>query len=189
MSSQDQEEPIVSEPQKLSNHMWITDHGLEMAFRVLGNSIYMPDKDCLIKYSNESDRDEVDMREVPVPPPEIPDILPTWCGHFYNPFSKKNYLGELSPTALTRCIEHYEKAMQLVKTQFPLGDWIKELGRSLHYMQDATCPFHAANDYYRIWDADHSEFENFATKKRDMNIADFNEIFLMAHNSTVSEIL
>ena len=46
--------------------------------------------------------------------------------------------------------------------------WAKKLGDALHYFEDATCPFHAANDPSFIsGDFDHSRFEKEAERRHD----------------------
>lgn len=67
-------------------------------------------------------------------------ILYDW--HFYGP-DGKNYLGG-SVTAYTKCIEHYNDAVELYEDG-AVSDAMETLGRALHYLQDVNEPHHAMN--------------------------------------------
>lgn len=78
--------------------------------------------------------------------------------HFYNPATRKNFRGERT-TALTKFIEHYEKAKS--------GADIEELGRSIHFLEDLNTPVHIF--YEDLFDSvyrlnQHIEFEKVCDK-------------------------
>lgn len=102
----------------------------------------------------------------------LPDMLETdaltFSGHFYDPDTGKNWTRTTWPTAKTRASSHYDRAKTaLNKDTTPempdlLGenfeDALKQLGMSLHYVQDVCEPHHAANKTAGI--STHTEFEN-----------------------------
>lgn len=65
-------------------------------------------------------------------------------GHFYDPDTGKNFLGGTSPTAKTWAEFHYNKAVANQKNG-KHADALDELGRALHFVQDASEPHHASN--------------------------------------------
>lgn len=67
-----------------------------------------------------------------------------FVGHFYDPGTGKNYLGGTSPTAKTWAESHYNKAVANQKNG-KHADALDELGRALHFVQDASEPHHASN--------------------------------------------
>lgn len=99
-------------------------------------------------------------------------------GHFYHAEKKTNYMGSKNNTALTNTISHYDKAVAAAKS----GDMTtayEEIGRALHYLQDAGEPHHAANitaaQYYNV----HGAFEEYA----DSNITKYvDELFGTAYS-------
>lgn len=59
-----------------------------------------------------------------------------YAGHFYNP-----HYDHFPDNALTRMAEHFDRAINYARRKHK-KDAIKELGRSLHYLQDLCCPVH-----------------------------------------------
>lgn len=90
----------------------------------------------------------------------------TFKGHFYNPKTGKNWMGGKDDTALTNCVSHFNKAVTAARTAYGLDDSTnmniayEEIGRALHYLQDASEPHHAANYTVPPY-MSHKRFEEF----------------------------
>lgn len=84
--------------------------------------------------------------------------IPTFKGHFFDPDTFKNYMGNLVPSAYTRFIEHALEA----KRKFEKGEkkFAIELGKALHYLSDAGEPHHCSNQIAYI--TTHLDFERYA---------------------------
>lgn len=68
-------------------------------------------------------------------------------GHFYHAVDGDSWTGSKTNTALTNCVSHFNQAVSLAKS----GNRDKayeEIGRALHYIQDAGEPHHASNIVY-----------------------------------------
>lgn len=64
--------------------------------------------------------------------------------HFYNPVTKRNYMGEKT-TALSKCVDHFNSAVDY----YQKGDKkmaYQELGRAAHFLEDLNTPVHTAYD-------------------------------------------
>lgn len=103
--------------------------------------------ELLLKYSVMPDEDEGD---------EL------YKYHFYNPATGLNYKGE-KDSAVLRIRDHFEKALSY-KTERNKTNYLQELGRSIHFLQDICTPVHT---YYEdSFDAvvrvkQHMDFENY----------------------------
>lgn len=132
----------------------------------------------------------------------LPDIdetdNSTFLGHFYNPDNEKNYLGSTSPTAKTRVGEHYAKATARLRLNVNNPDVtgadfayvLEELGRALHYIQDACEPHHASNQVGGV--TSHVEFEKYVDKNIDTLMPKVQSIpsfyYEYANNSTTQNL-
>ena len=91
--------------------------------------------DLLRKQSDEPDHTEND----PIGP------FPTFLGHFYDPYTETNYRGASKVTAMTRFMDHTERA-QAAAVGFLSGSlptaMVIELGRASHYFGDMCEPHH-----------------------------------------------
>lgn len=87
----------------------------------------------------------------------------TFSGHFYNPYTGKNWLGLTSPTAYARAVNYYNDAVTLYKSG-DIDGAMEKLGRGTHYVSDINEPHHAAN----LTDitANHSDFESYVDDNR-----------------------
>ena len=87
----------------------------------------------------------------------------TFSGHFYDPDTEKNWMGQKSPTARTRAETYFENAI----TKYNQGDVdsaIDLLGKGTHYVSDLNEPHHASN--LTALNSNHSEFEKYVDKNR-----------------------
>lgn len=97
--------------------------------------------------------------------PDDDEIGFAFAGHFYHAINHDNYLGSTTNTALTNCEDHYYSAVSMVKT----GNRTKayeEIGRALHYLQDAGEPHHAAN--ITALNVTHGQFEKYVDNRIDI---------------------
>ena len=87
----------------------------------------------------------------------------TFAGHFYDPDSGKNWLGQKSPTARTRAESYFQKAVDAYRS----GDEqlaMSNLGKGTHYVSDLNEPHHASN--LTAINSNHSAFEKYVDKNR-----------------------
>jgi phospholipase C len=85
-----------------------------------------------------------------------------YIGHFYNPNTGKTIFGLSSPTALSRFLDHTQKAKKYYAKNKDLS--MQELGRALHYLADINTPHHAA--LLTVLNSNHTAFEKFADTTR-----------------------
>lgn len=76
--------------------------------------------------------------------PDKDEVGALFAGHFYHAIDGDNYLGSKSNTALINCRSHYNAAVSAAKRN-DKAKAMEEIGRALHYLQDAGQPHHAAN--------------------------------------------
>lgn len=127
---------------------------------------------CISLASNLPDDDETD--------------LGTFAGHFYDPVTEENYLGSSSNTAKTNAVVHYQNAYTAAEG----GDIMtmyEELGRALHYIQDANVPYHAANVVSLGALSDHTRFENFAEINLSTYIEDLTTLASSNYTTVANE--
>ena len=101
-----------------------------------------------------------------------------FLGHFYNPETGENYLGTTSPTAKTNAVQHYNNAREnLSNTQLITHDsnstGVEELGKMLHFIQDACEPHHSSN--VTALNPSHGEFEEHVNTNLEDYIACAND--------------
>lgn len=87
----------------------------------------------------------------------------TYSGHFFDPDTGKNWLGQKSPTAKTRAISYFNMAINAYEN----GDKniaIVLLGRGTHYISDMNEPHHASNK--TALNSNHTEFEKYVDENR-----------------------
>lgn len=103
-------------------------------------------KEVLMKACNEPDTEEKNW-------------IFKW--HFYNPmpttYNKIEDFLTTKDNALQRTIMHYKKAVKLFNTD--KTESIRELGASLHYMQDLCCPVHLLG--WSSWQHNKLDLRNF----------------------------
>lgn len=102
----------------------------------------------ILQYADMPDSDETD--------------ISTFAGHFYDPYTGKNWQGYTSPTALTRFTSHMANAYNNFNSNKTYA-W-QELGRAIHYLADANEPHHASNMIAAL--TNHTQFESWADQNR-----------------------
>ena len=114
----------------------------------------------------------------------------TFAGHFYDPDSGKNWLGQTSPTARTRAESYFKSAVDAYHS----GDVqlaMSNLGKGTHYVSDLNEPHHASN--LTAVNSNHSAFEKYVDKNRkSYTIAgnSFSEsVYTTAVNTSTGELM
>ncbi len=88
-------------------------------------------------------------------------------GHFYHAVDGDSWTGSKTNTALTNCRDHFDYAVHFAKTG-NLEAMCNEIGRALHYIQDASEPHHAANIVnIPLIKPAHGDFETFVDNNID----------------------
>ena len=72
------------------------------------------------------------------------DILSSFYGHFYDPYTEKNWKDSTGETCKNNARRHYDVAVSLYRAGRTV-DAFEELGRGSHYVQDACQTQHANN--------------------------------------------
>lgn len=119
-----------------------------------------------------------------------------FSGHFYDPDTQKNWAGSKTNTAKTNAQKHFTNAYNKLKTNVNMSvtsdDFkyvLEELGRSLHYIQDANEPHHANNQIAVF--SNHSEYEKYVDERLNNYIggieSTFSAYYTTARNVTVAE--
>ena len=132
-------------------HQYLTSRALT----ILKNDKGDKTANMLIKYSNIilSNSDWPDSYE---------NDSGLYIGHFYNPNTGKTLFALSSPTALSRFLDHTQKAKKYYAKNKDLS--MQELGRALHYLADINTPHHAA--LLTVLYSNHTTFEKFADTTR-----------------------
>lgn len=114
-------------------------------------------------------------------------------GHFYDPDTEENYKGETDYTAKTNAVAHFRNAYSAAGNN-DLATLYEELGRALHYVQDANVPHHAANVVSLGPLSSHSKFEKMAEENIDDYLEGLDSLTsdnytTIANNNTVANIV
>ena len=138
-----------------------------------------------------------------LPDKEADQIASGFVGHFYNPDTQKNWAGSKKNTAKTNCQKHFTNAItRLQQNTHPdlNGEDFQyvliELGKALHYVQDASEPHHSNNKL--AGSSSHTQFETFANENISKyiddlshctayyyNVAGYNDADGVAHEAAV----
>ncbi len=129
-------------------HQYITSTALSILAKDKNISQFKTYSDTILMGSDKPDEDETSE---------------AFAGHFYNPYTGKNYLGNANNTALTNFSKHYSTAVSQYKSR-SYNSAFDELGRALHYLQDVSEPHHASNLIAVI--TNHGDFEEYANENR-----------------------
>lgn len=87
----------------------------------------------------------------------------TFAGHFYDPDTGKNWMGQSSPTARTRAESYYSKAVDAYNDG-DVESAMSYLGRGVHYAADLNQPHHASNKVAVL--SKHTQFETYIDEHR-----------------------
>lgn len=113
----------------------------------------------------------------------------TYAGHFYNPNTGKNWLGQTSPTAKSRAVSYFNSAVSEYK-KGNISTAIKYIGIGSHYVSDLNEPHHASN--LTALNSNHTEFETYVdTNRASFKIANntlSSTVYQNAVNSSVSDL-
>ena len=124
--------------------------------------------------------------------PDKDEWFPGFNGHFFDPNTGKNYTGSSSNTAKTNAQEHYDAAVTAANSG-DMNEAYEQIGRCLHYIQDASEPHHASNVVSYGSLSPHAKFEKYAYGKREVCLMDYTTIgssyYTTAINSTVSSMV
>lgn len=107
----------------------------------------------------------------------------TFSGHFYDPDTGKNWMGQSSPTARTRAEAYYENAVSM----YEAGDVDRAmdyLGKGTHYVSDLNEPHHASN--LTSLNSNHSAFEKYVDEKRNSYKVAGNTFNAQTYNDAVN---
>ena len=125
-----------------------------------------------------------------------PDVLgnetdyATFAGHFYDPDTGKNWMGQTSPTAKTRAQSYYNQAVSLYR-QGKVNDAFICLGKGSHYVADINEPHHASN--LTAVNSNHSKFEKYVNNNlSSYKISGYtlsNSVYKQAESSSISSML
>ncbi len=95
-------------------------------------------------------------------PDSYENDLGLYLGHFYNPDTGRTLFRVSKPTAMTRFLEHTQKAAAYYAKNKNAS--MQELGRALHYLADINTPHHAA--LLTALNSNHATFEKFVDSTR-----------------------
>lgn len=106
----------------------------------------------------------------------------TFAGHFYDPDSGKNWLGQSSPTARTRAESYFEAAVEAYEAG-KIEVAMSNLGKGTHYVSDLNEPHHASN--LTAINSNHSAFESYVDENRQSYKIDNNSFDSSAYEDAV----
>ena len=87
----------------------------------------------------------------------------TFAGHFYDPDTGENWMGQSSPTARTRAESYYKQAVNAYNDG-DVESAMSYLGRGVHYVSDLNQPHHAASKVAVL--SKHTQFESYIDEHR-----------------------
>ncbi|MBE5063874.1 zinc dependent phospholipase C family protein [Lachnospiraceae bacterium DSM 108991] len=87
----------------------------------------------------------------------------TFAGHFYDPDTAENWMGQSSPTARTRAESYYKQAVDAYNDG-DIESAMSYLGRGVHYVSDLNQPHHASNKVAVL--SKHTQFESYIDEHR-----------------------
>lgn len=161
-------------------HQYIVASALTILYGDKGNSIMNSEANALEMMANTDWPDKLGNET----------DYGTFAGHFYNPKTGVNWLGQSSPTAKTRAVEYFNRAVASYNAG-NVTEAFKYIGRGTHYVSDVNVPHHASN--LTALNSNHSEFEKYV----DVNRTSFyisgntlaNGIYQTAVNSSVGDLI
>lgn len=151
---------------------------------ILAQALIVLNNDCGASIFNDTSYAEILMYNA-----DWPDELGnetdygTFSGHFYDPDTGKNWLGQNSPTARSRAESYYSQAVH----DYNLGDYqsaMVYLGRGAHYVSDLNEPHHASN--LTALNSNHTEFEKYVDENRTAYYIQENTLSAENYNSALN---
>lgn len=118
-----------------------------------------------------------------------PDVLGnetdygTFSGHFYDPDTGENWLGQKTPTARTRAEVYFQSAVAAYKDGY-IDKAMEYLGKGTHYVSDLNEPHHASN--LTAVNSNHSDFEKYVDQHRTEYTIPRNSFSADVYNSAVN---
>ncbi len=161
-------------------HQYIVASALTILYNDMGNSIMNNNTNTLLMMENADWPDKLGNQT----------DYGTFAGHFYNPNTELNWLGQSSPTAKTRALDYFVTAVASYNAG-NIIDAFMYIGRGAHYVADANEPHHASN--LTALNSNHSEFEEYVDNNRTSfyisgnTLAD--SVYQIAENSSVSNLV
>lgn len=120
-------------------------------------------------------------------------ILNGFVGHFYNPYTQKSWNGSTTNTAKTNTKDNYENACDEYNSNGISEEFVKSVGKMLHYIQDACEPHHASNITALELKGAHTFFESYVDERINSYIDSFttisDESYYAGSNMTVEELV
>lgn len=106
-----------------------------------------------------------------LPDKDTSSIVQLFEGHFYHAIDGDSWTGSKTNTALTNCTDHFYQAVAAAKARNTEIAY-EQLGRALHYIQDASEPHHAANIVnIPLVKPAHGDFEEYVDNRIDTYVA------------------
>lgn len=155
-------------------HQYIISNALTILNNNKGASIFNTKAAILCDYTDWPDEvgNETDML--------------TFAGHFYDPDTGTNWLGQTSPTARGRAESYYDLAIWAYLTgNVDLA--MEYLGKGTHYVSDLNESHHAAN--LTALNSNHSAFESYVDENRTQFYIPGNSLSTSVYNNAVSKPL
>lgn len=87
----------------------------------------------------------------------------SFSGHFYDPDTGENWMGQKNPTAKTRAESYYAQAVSAYN-KGDIESAMSYLGRGVHYVSDLNQPHHASNEVAVL--SKHTQFETYTDEHR-----------------------
>lgn len=145
-------EPKFSSDGPNDSHQLFAKQGLRIIENDKGKDVLKPIENninLILEHCDKPDKDEAEN---------------FFAHHFYNPYTKKNYLPSFlnasNITGLDRFKEHMDNAVSYYKKD--KSSAMKELGRAIHYLEDINVPHHAANLIAGL--STHSQYEKYVSE-------------------------
>lgn len=145
-------EPKFSSDGPNDSHQLFAKQALNIIRNDKGSDVLKPIENnisVMLEHCDKPDKDEADN---------------FFAYHFYNPYTKKNYLPSFlnasNITGLDKFKEHMKKAVNYYKKD--KNKSMEELGRAIHFLEDINVPHHAANLIAGL--STHSEYEKYISK-------------------------
>ncbi len=107
----------------------------------------------------------------------------TFSGHFYDPDTGKNWLGQKTPTARSRTETYFQSAVEAYKDGY-IDKAMEYLGKGTHYVSDLNEPHHASN--LTAVNSNHTAFEKYVDQHRTEYTIAGNSFSADVYNSAVN---